>query len=325
MDKPLKLRGLYPAPSVPFGADHAILEPEFARHLAAMGTIAGLGGVAVNGHQGEMLALSRREQVRLVALARDALPPDKHVISGVLGSAIEDSVEQLRELRAAGADAALVLPPFDYMPRRILARSRDAVVGYFKALSERVDLPLVIFQYPHATGSWYDTETMDRLADIPSVVGVKHAIRHLELYAEQWAVLRGRISVLAARDAPGLLAKMLVGADGSCIGISNIAPALWARFTSQCLEGQFEPARDLFMRHLLPLVSHVWSERVPRRVSYSATTKEALVQLGVFSSARVRPPELDANLAERERVTEGLRRAGLLPVGQSFDGWGRGS
>lgn len=325
MGKPLSLRGLYPAPSVPFGADHSIIEPEYARHLAVMGSIDGLGGVAVNGHQGEMLALSRREQVRLVAVARDVLPPGKHVISGLLGSSVQDSVDQLRELRAAGADAALVLPPFDYMPRRILARSREAVVAYFRALADRSDLPLVIFQYPHATGSWYDTETMDRLADIPSVVGVKHAIRHLELYAEQYAVLRGRIAVLAARDAPGLLAKMLVGADGACIGISNIAPGLWARFTADCLGGRFEAARDVFMSHLMPLVSHVWSERVPRRVSYSATTKEALVQLGVFSSARVRPPELDANADERARVGEGLRRAGLLPVGQPFDGWGRAS
>jgi hypothetical protein len=46
----LKRRGMYPAPSVLFDRSLEIIESEFARHIAAMGKISGLGGVAVNGH-----------------------------------------------------------------------------------------------------------------------------------------------------------------------------------------------------------------------------------------------------------------------------------
>jgi 4-hydroxy-tetrahydrodipicolinate synthase len=312
-EKSIKLRGLFPAPSVPFDRSLDIIEPEFCVHIASMGSIAGIGGVAVNGHQGEMLALSRRERQRVIELARRSLPAGRLVVSGVLSSSIPDMVDQVREARDAGADAVLVMPPFDYMPRRILARSWEAPYAFFAGIADKIDVPLVIFQYPHASGIWYDTETMVRLAGIDTVVGVKHAVRHLELYAEQYEALRGRISVLAARDAPGLLSKMMIGADGACIGISNIAAVHWAAFVSHCLDGRWSEAREVFMHRLMPLISHVWSERVPRRVTYSASTKEALVQLGVFSSARVRPPELDVNEAERNQIHAGLVKAGLLP------------
>jgi dihydrodipicolinate synthase/N-acetylneuraminate lyase len=62
----------------------------------------------------------------------------------------------------------------------------------------------------------------------------------------------------------------------------------------------------------MPLISHVWSERVPRRISYSASTKEALVQLGVFSSSHVRSPEVNVSPADIETIRAGLIKAGLL-------------
>ncbi len=310
--KPLQLRGLYPAPSVPFDRDLAIAEGEFARHIAAMGRIDGLGGVALNGHQGEVAALTPRERMRVVEIAREELPKDKHVISGVISPSIADMAQQMKDARSAGADACLVIPPFDYMPRRVLTKSWKAPYGFFAGLADKCDLPIVIFKYPFASNIYYSTEAMTRIAEIDSVVGVKHAIRNLGLYAEQWEALRGKISVLAARDAPGLLAKMLIGSDGSCIGIANIAPEYWAKFTTECLAQDFNTARETFMARLLPLMQHCWAENQPRATTHSASTKEALKLLGVFSSSRVRPPEVDCDERESAEIRVGLEKAGLL-------------
>lgn len=310
--KPLLLRGLYPAPSVPFDRELNIIEAEFAALIASMGRVSGLGGVAVNGHQGEIAALTPRERQRVIELARENLPKDKIVISGVLSPSIPEAVQSIKDAKSVGADAALVLPPFDYMPRRVLAKSREAPYGFFAALADKCDLPLVVFQYPHASGISYTTEAMVRIAEIDSVVGVKHAIRNLGLYAEQYEALKGKISVLAARDAPGLLAKMFMGCDGCCVGIANIAPELWAGFTTFCLEGRYNEARQLFMRSLLPLMQHCWAENANRSITHSASTKEALVQLGIFSSSRVRPPEQDVSETDREEIKFGLEKAELL-------------
>jgi dihydrodipicolinate synthase/N-acetylneuraminate lyase len=106
--KPLTLRGLYPAPSVPFDRDLEIIESEFAAHMAAMGRIEGLSGVALNGHQGEVAAPTPRERMRVVEIAREQLPKDKHVISGVISPSIADMAQQMKDARSAGADACLV-------------------------------------------------------------------------------------------------------------------------------------------------------------------------------------------------------------------------
>ncbi|MCC7347574.1 MAG: dihydrodipicolinate synthase family protein [Variibacter sp.] len=312
MPKKLMLRGLFPAPSVPFDADLAIIEREFSAHIAAMGRIDGIGGVAVNGHQGEIAALTAKERMRVVELARAQLPAGKFVISGVVAPSIHEAVEQMKNARSAGADAVLVLPPFDYMPRRRLTKSWEAPYGYFAALADKCDLPIVIFQYPFASNIFYSTETMVRLAEIDTVVGVKHAIRHLELYCEQWEALKGKIAVLAARDAPGLMTKMFVGCDGCCVGISNIAPEYWAQFTTLCLEQRYNEAREVFVRRLIPLMHHVWGDLPPHVSTHSAGTKEALRQLGVFSSSRVRPPETDVTDAEIADIRIGLEKAGLM-------------
>ena len=311
-NKKIKLTGLYPAPSVPFDVNLNILKKEFSAHISSMGNLKGVEGVAVNGHQGEMLSLSPKERQMVVELARENLPKGKYVISGVAAPSIFEMVQQIKEAKDAGADGVLVIPPFDYMPRRILARSWHGPVSFFSEIAEKVDLPLVIFQYPYASGNWYDTETMVRLSDIDQVVGVKHAIRHLELYAEQYEALNGKISVLAARDAPGLLSKMLIGADGICVGISNIGTEHWAKFTELCLRHEFNEAREIFMYRLMPLIRNVWSERIPRRVTYSASTKEALVQLGIFSSSLVKPPEVNVDDKDRQEIRRGLVMSGLL-------------
>jgi 4-hydroxy-tetrahydrodipicolinate synthase len=316
MAKSLLLRGLFPAPSVPFDRNLDIIENEFSAHIDTMGRIEGIGGVAVNGHQGEVAALTAQERMRVVELARENLPKGKYVISGVVAPSIHEVVQQMKDARSAGADAVLVLPPFDYMPRRRLTKSWEAPYGFFSAVADKCDLPIVIFQYPYLSNIYYSTETMVRLAEIDSVVGVKHAIRHLELYCEQWDALRGKIAVLAARDAPGLMTKMFVGCDGCCVGISNIAPEHWAEFTTLCLDRRFNEARDLFVSRLIPLMHHVWGDLPPHVSTHSAGTKEAMRQLGVFSSSRVRPPETDITHAEIADIRIGLEKAGLLQPGQ---------
>ena len=67
---------------------------------------------------------------------------------------------------------------------------------------------------------------------------------------------------------------MLIGSDGSCIGIANIAPEYWAKFTTECLAQDFNTARETFMTRLLPLMQHCWAENQPRATTHSASTKE---------------------------------------------------
>jgi 4-hydroxy-tetrahydrodipicolinate synthase len=306
------LHGLYPAPEIPFDTSLSIVEREFRNHVAHLGSITGVNGVAVNGYQGEIASLSHRERQRVIELARENLPTGKIVISGVHGLSLPDAVDDLRRAKEAGAQAALVIPPYDFAAYRLMAHSWESPVAYFSELANSVDLPLIIFQLFHRTGISYTTDTLLRLAEIDQVVGIKQAVEELDLYIEQTELLRGKIAVLAASDSPSLLAKMFYGADGALIGISNVGTEHWANFVTLCLQEDYTAARQVFVDRLLPIMRNVWMPDHSRRVYSAALMKEALVQLGVYSSGLVRPPCANVNEAERKRIRTGLVQAGLL-------------
>jgi 4-hydroxy-tetrahydrodipicolinate synthase len=289
--KRLAIRGMYPALAVPFDRDYRIIDAEFRTLLRTIDEAPHIAGVAVNGHAGELLSLSANERLRVVQLAREVMSPDKIVI--------------------AGADAALVLPPFDVSPWRKLAAIADAPVRYFSAVAA-AGLPLIVFNYAQTSGVTYPTETLVRLAEIDEVVAVKDGVGESQAFQEHLEALAGKLPVLPSKDLPELLGLMLLGAQGALVGAGQIGPAFWGRFVEHVLAGEVAEARAVFLRHLLPIVTHIYAGRFVTPSSNNARAKEALVQLGIFSSSRVRPPEMDVTELDQEHVGIGLERAHLI-------------
>jgi 4-hydroxy-tetrahydrodipicolinate synthase len=312
MAKPIRPRGVFPAASVPFDDRLNIIESEFTYLIQHIGQSAGVGGVAVNGHAGEPTALSAAERRQVIELARTAMPADKLVISGIDDLSIPGAIEKLKAAKDAGADAALMLPPFDYLPRRNLARSWEAPYHYFSAIAEAIDLPMIIFEYPKTTGISYTTETLRRLAEIDTVVAIKDTVADDQLYQEHLEVLQEKVAILTAIDSPALLGYMLLGCDGALVGASQIAPEVWGAYVNHILRGEQQQAIDVFKSRLLPIVTHIYSGRFDTPASHNSRAKEALREMGIFSTAHVRPPELDVADIDREHIREGLKRANLL-------------
>jgi 4-hydroxy-tetrahydrodipicolinate synthase len=312
--KSLQIRGLIPAASVPFDDDLNIVEHEFVRLIREIGAADGVSGVAVNGHAGELTTLSAEERARVIRMARDNMPSNKIVVSGIEDLSIQGSIEKLKAAQDAGADAALVLPPFDYLPRRSLTQTWEAPYQYFSAIA-RAGLPLIVFEYPQATGISYTTDTLVRLSEIDQVVAVKDTVANSQAYQEHLEVLRGKLPILTAIDSPDLLGFMLLGCDGALIGASQIAPDVWGRYVNHILADEVRESIDVFKQRLLPIVTHIYSGRFHTLASHNSRAKEALVQMGIFSTAHVRPPELDVTDVDRDRIRTGLERGNLVPAG----------
>jgi 4-hydroxy-tetrahydrodipicolinate synthase len=311
--KPLTIRGLFPAASVPFDDELNLIEHEFIDLIQHIGAADGVGGVAVNGHAGELTTLSAAERARVIQLAREYMPSDKLVISGIEDLSTSGSIDKLKAARDAGADAALVLPTFDYLPRRNLTQTWEAPYRYFEAIST-AGVPMVVFEYPQMTGISYTTDTLVRLADIEMVVAIKDTVANSQLYQEHLELVQPKLPILTAIDSPDLLGFMLLGCDGALIGVSQIGPEYWGRYVNHVLNDEVVEARDLFKARLLPLVTHVYSGRFHSIGSHNSKAKEALVQMGIFSTNHVRPPELDVQESDIEHIRVGLERANLARV-----------
>jgi len=310
--KSLVLRGLYPATITPFKADLSVDYDALRRHLSETAQTPGVKGLAVNAGLAEILQLSDEEKKKILALARSVMLPDQLLISGIEGrgpAAITDGLLA----KAAGADALLVLPPFDVRPYRRLAQDPDSVYGFFKMLDEQVDLPMIIFQYPDPSGCAYSIPALVKAATLKNVVGLKAACGTVTRYVQLWEALHDKISVLAALDSPPLLGMIMHGVHGALIGIGVINTPKWVELIAAAMDNDAATATRIHRDFCIPIMDGVFENQEPSSpTSEVACVKEALVQLGQIPNSLVRHPAVNVTDLHRAHVKHALIAAGLL-------------
>lgn len=311
--KSLVLRGLFPATITPFHEDLTVDFDALRRHLRESADVDGVSGIVVNAGLGEILQLSEQEKRKIIALAREVVRPGQLVIAGIEGRGTAQAIQDGKIAKDAGADALLVLPPFDVRPYRRLSRHVESVVGFFSALDRELNHPMIIFQYPDASGCAYSVEALVAASALPNVVAVKAACGTVTRYVQLWQALHERVSLLAALDSPPLLGMLLHGTHGALIGISVIGTPRWAELVSAAMRGDLAAATSLHREFCIPLMEGVFENQEPSGpTSEVASVKEALVQLGQIPSSRVRPPAVGVTAEHKAHVKRALYTSGLI-------------
>jgi 4-hydroxy-tetrahydrodipicolinate synthase len=307
MSQPLRFAGIMPANLLPFTADLAIDEPAYRRHLRWLADTRGVTGIVANGHAAEVSSLTRDERRRTLAVALDEVGPHCPVVAGVYSDGTGEAVRLARDARAEGAAGVLVFPPTLFMWG---AREKpDMVLRHFGEIAAGADVPIVVFQYPPASGIGYAPETLARLAEIPQVAAVKDWSNDLVAYERDLRALRatGRPVAMLSSFTMALMASFLVGADGAISGMGSVVADLQVELFEACQKGDLDGARRVHER-LAPLVRVFYA---PPFVDMHNRMKEALVLLGRLPAAHVRPPLTPVGAAERAAIQEALRAAGL--------------
>ena len=303
---------MLPATVTPFAMDGRIDVPSLERHLVETGSASGVTGIVVNGHAGEVCALSRAERREVVAIARSVLPEDCTLVAGIEDHNLEQLNASARDAVEAGADELLVLPPFDVRPYRRLARRPQSVVELFANLSSAAGVPLIVFQYPESSGCAYSLESLQAAAELEAVTGIKAATESLADYVRLDAAVGGNVRIYAASDGPLLLPMLLHGATGALIGIAAIATAVWSRLASAIDSGQAGEASTLFRDVCLPLSESLFDYHQPRtEVSPFAAVKFGLHAIGQIDTPFVRPPSISPDRARCNRVLTALAGANV--------------
>ena len=308
MREPLTFSGVMPANILPFRADLAIDEPAYRRHLRWLADTRGVTGLVVNGHASEVSSLSREERRHSLAVALDEIAGRCPVVAGIYSDGTAEAVELTRDARAAGAAGALVFPPTLFMWGAQL--KPDMAVRHFTEVAA-VGLPIIVFEYPPASGIGYAPETLARLAQIPQVAGVKDWSSEIVAFERNLRALRatGRPVAVLSSFTMSLMSSFLLGADGAISGMGSVAADLQAELFEACGKGDLDGARRINDR-LDPLVRVFYA---PPFVDMHNRMKEALVLLGRIPAAHVRPPLTPVAPAEREAIRRALVESGLLP------------
>ncbi|HET7340637.1 MAG TPA: dihydrodipicolinate synthase family protein [Methylomirabilota bacterium] len=302
MRQPLRFSGVMPANLLPFRADLSIDEAAYRKHLRWLADTRGVTGIVANGHAAEVSSLSREERRHALAIALDEIAGACPVIAGVYSDGTAEAVALARDAKAAGAAGVLVFPPTLFMWGAQV--KPDMVVRHFAEIAEKADLPIIVFEYPPASGIGYAPQTLARLCEIPQVAGVKDWSNDIVAFERNLRAIRatGRPVAVLSSFTMSLMASFLLGADGAISGLGSVVADRQAELFEACVKGDLDGARRVNDR-LEPLVGVIYA---PPFVDMHNRMKEALVLLGRLPAAHVRPPLTAVPPAEREAIRRAL-------------------
>jgi 4-hydroxy-tetrahydrodipicolinate synthase len=250
------------------------------------------------GTTGESATLDGAEHRRAISACVAAAAGRVPVIAGCGSNATAHAVALTRSAKAAGADAALHVPPYYNCP------NQDGIFAHFAAIAEAVDIPIVLYNVPSRTVTDIAVETMARLSEIPNVVAVKDATGNIARVTAQRLACGDDFVQLSGNDGVAL-GFMVMGGHG-CISVTaNVAPRLCADFQDRCLAGDWKGALDLENR-LHPLHAALFSDASPGPVKY------ALSRVRPDFLPDLRLPMTPPSAASRRAVDAALEHAGLL-------------
>ncbi len=302
-----RFHGCMPANLLPFTADLAIDEPAYRKHLRWLVDAPGVTGLVANGHAAEVASLTREERRRTLDIALDEVAGKVPVVTGIYSDGTLEAIELARDAQAAGAAGLLVFPPTLFMWGAQL--KPDMVLRHFQTLADAVDLPLVVFEYPVASGIGYSPETLAELCKIPTVAAIKDWSNEIVSYEKNLRAVRasGRPVAVMSSFTMSLMASFMLGADGCISGMGSVTADLQSALFAAVQTGRLDEARGINDR-VAPLVNVFYA---PPFVDMHNRMKEALAILGRIPAAHVRPPLTPVSEDERHRIRLALRAARL--------------
>ena len=205
------LHGIFPPITTPFYPDGNVyfkkLESNVDRYSRTPAA-----GIVVLGSTGEAILLSDQERRDVLKSAREAAAPNKVLIAG---TGIESAIETLRLTEYAaelGYDVAMVRTPHYYKKQMQAAN----ILAFYRTVADRSPLPVIIYNFPQATGYDIPAELVIELAEHPNLIGIKESSGSVEKVRDMVERTRHiKRSATVTETFEAVTPRMLAAAAGS--------------------------------------------------------------------------------------------------------------
>ncbi|MEP7353315.1 MAG: 4-hydroxy-tetrahydrodipicolinate synthase, partial [Acidobacteriota bacterium] len=162
----MKFTGCGTALVTPFRQDGALDEATL-RKLVRRQIAAGIDFLVPCGTTGESPTLTHVEHLRVVEITVEEAAGKTPVMAGAGGYNTHEVVELARELKQIGVDGLLSVTPYYNKP------NAEGLYQHYKAIASATPLPIIVYNISGRTGINVETPTLQRLAEIETIVGVK--------------------------------------------------------------------------------------------------------------------------------------------------------
>ena len=169
------LHGIFPPITTPFYPDGNVYYKKLESNVERYSRTP-IAGIVVLGSTGEAIMLSDQERRDVLKSAREVTAPTKVLIAG---TGVESAIETLRLTEYAaglGYDVAMVRTPHYYKKQMDPAN----MLAFYRTVADRSPIPVIIYNFPQATGYDISAELVCELAGHPNLIGIKESSGNLE-------------------------------------------------------------------------------------------------------------------------------------------------
>jgi 4-hydroxy-tetrahydrodipicolinate synthase len=293
----MKLRGCGTAIVTPFKADGSIDEPAL-RSFVDWQVTEGIDFLVPCGTTGETPTLTKDEWLRVINITIEVVNGRVPIVAGATSNCTWEAVEKAQTVaKIKGVDYILSASPYYNKP------TQEGQYQHFKAVSEAVDKPIMLYNVPGRTSVNIEVATLVRLAELKNIVAVKEASGSISQIADVCAAVPEGFLVFSGDDAL-TLPVIALGGVGIVSVASNEIPKAMSEMTRLALNNDWDAARRL-ERKFLALMQANFIESNPMPV------KAVLAMMGKIGE-NYRLPMLKMKSDTRAKLEKIARVCGVV-------------
>lgn len=273
--------------------DYAKAE-QLAVHLVENGT----DTIVVCGTTGESPTLSWDEEYKLFTVLQQAIAGKAKIMAGTGSNSTSEAIAATQKAAHLGLDGTLQVTPYYNKP------PQEGLYAHFRAIAEAApELPILLYNVPGRTGCKLEPETVAKLAEIPSIIGIKEATGDLDQASQIRALTPAEFAIYSGDDSL-TLPLMAVGAKGVVSVASHLVGNQLQTMMQSFAAGNVQEALRIHIQ-LFPLFKALFltSNPIPLKV--------ALRLLGLDTGV-VRSPLVAGNADLEAKLKIVLQQVGIL-------------
>ncbi len=243
--------------------------------------------LVITGTTGEGSTLTPAEQQDIISSVVTHAANRIPIIAGTGSNSTQHTIELTEIARKSRANAALIVTPYYNKP------TQAGLYEHYKMIAEKVTLPIILYNVPSRTACDILPETVEQLAKINTIVGIKEATGNIDR-AKEIIQRCGKEFIVYSGDDPTASELMLNGAKGVISVTANVAPQKMVELCQAALAGNKTLANQLNDK-LMPLHKALFLESNP------IPTKWALYEMGLIPNG-IRLPLLPLDSKYRDEL-----------------------
>jgi 4-hydroxy-tetrahydrodipicolinate synthase len=279
-------------PFTPEGQVDYEMAARLANHLVEQGS----EGLVVCGTTGESPTLTWDEEYQLFQVVLESVGSRAAVLAGTGSNSTREAIVATAKAAKLGLHGSLQVCPYYNKP------PQEGLYRHFSAIAQNVDLPLLLYNIPGRTGVNLLPETVARLAEIPSIIGIKEAAGSIEQVCAIRELTDSDFLIYSGDDAL-TLPFLSVGAHGVISVAAHLVGPQMQQMIKAFTTGDIHQAQA-FHQKLLPLFRALFLTTNPIPVKYA-------LELMGWSVGQPRLPLVQAPDSVREQLNNVLKTLSL--------------